>query len=84
MPKKGGNISLSSYDDIFSTEESREAAAREQVRQIPLSELHPFEGHPFRVVDDEAMLWWRNYGRRTLSPSARKVRAISSMAFRLG
>ena len=55
MPKKGGNISLSSYDDIFSTEESREAAAREQVRQIPLSELHPFEGHPFRVVDDEAM-----------------------------
>lgn len=55
MPKKGGNISLSSYDDIFSTEESRKAAAREQVRQIPLSELHPFEGHPFRVVDDEAM-----------------------------
>ena len=55
MPKKGGNISLSSYDDIFSTEENREAAAREQVRQIPLSELHPFEGHPFRVVDDEAM-----------------------------
>ena len=55
MPKKGGNISLSSYDDILSTEESREAAAREQVRQIPLSELHPFEGHPFRVVDDEAM-----------------------------
>ena len=55
MPKKGGNISLSSYDDIFSTEESREAAAREQVRQIPLLELHPFEGHPFRVVDDEAM-----------------------------
>lgn len=55
MPKKGGNISLSSYDDIFSTEESREAAAWEQVRQIPLSELHPFEGHPFRVVDDEAM-----------------------------
>lgn len=55
MPKKGGNISLSSYDDIFSTEESREAAAWEQVRQILLSELHPFEGHPFRVVDDEAM-----------------------------
>ena len=22
---------------------------------IPLSELHPFEGHPFRVVDDEEM-----------------------------
>ncbi|MCD8122844.1 MAG: ParB/RepB/Spo0J family partition protein [Clostridiales bacterium] len=55
MPRKGGNISLSSYDDIFSTEESRTAAAKEQVQQIPISELHPFEGHPFRVVDDEAM-----------------------------
>ncbi|MCD8353882.1 MAG: ParB/RepB/Spo0J family partition protein [Clostridiales bacterium] len=55
MPRKGGNISLSSYDDIFSTEASREAAAREQIQQIPISELHPFEGHPFRVVDDEAM-----------------------------
>ncbi len=56
MPKKGANISLSSYDDIFSTEESREAASKEQVQQIPISELHPFEGHPFRVVDDEAMM----------------------------
>ncbi|MCD7888203.1 MAG: ParB/RepB/Spo0J family partition protein [Clostridiales bacterium] len=55
MPRKGGNISLSSYDDIFSTEESREAAAKEQIQQIPISELHPFEGHPFRVADDEAM-----------------------------
>ncbi|MCD8325703.1 MAG: ParB/RepB/Spo0J family partition protein [Lachnospiraceae bacterium] len=55
MPKKGANISLSSYDDIFSTEETREAAAKEQVQQIPISELHPFEGHPFRVVDDESM-----------------------------
>ncbi|MCD7736434.1 MAG: ParB/RepB/Spo0J family partition protein [Lachnospiraceae bacterium] len=55
MPKKGANIALSSYDDIFSTEESREAATREQIQKIPISELHPFEGHPFRVVDDEAM-----------------------------
>lgn len=41
MPKKGANIALSSYDDIFSTEESREAATREQIRKIPISELHP-------------------------------------------
>ena len=56
MQKKGGNISLSSYDDIFSTEESRTEATQERVQQIPLSELHPFEGHPFKVVDDEAMM----------------------------
>ncbi len=28
---------------------------QEQIQQIPITELHPFEGHPFRVVDDEAM-----------------------------
>ncbi len=55
MQKKGGNISLTSYDDIFSTEESRSENAREQVQEIALSELHPFEGHPFKVTDDEAM-----------------------------
>ena len=55
MPRKGGNISLSSYDDIFSTDESRAEAQQERVQEIPLSDLHPFEGHPFRVVDDEDM-----------------------------
>ena len=55
MPKKGANISLSSYDDIFSTEESRADQAAEKVQEIPLSELHPFKDHPFKVLDDEAM-----------------------------
>ena len=52
MPKSGANISLSSYDDIFSTEESRQT---EQIQQIPIDELHPFKNHPFKVLDDEAM-----------------------------
>lgn len=56
MPKRNANISLSSYDDIFSTEESRAEAKQERVQEIPLLELHPFEGHPFRVVDDEEMM----------------------------
>ena len=56
MPKKGGNISLKGYDDIFSTKQSRVEAEQERVQEIPLSELHPFEGHPFRVVDDEDMM----------------------------
>jgi len=55
MPKRNENISLRSYDDIFSTDESRAEAQQEKVQEIPLSELHPFEGHPFRVVDDEDM-----------------------------
>lgn len=55
MPKKNGNISLSSYDDIFLTDQSREEAQQERVQEIPLSELHPFKGHPFKVLDDDAM-----------------------------
>ncbi len=35
-------------------EETREAN-QEQIQSIRLSDLHPFEGHPFKVVDDEAM-----------------------------
>lgn len=56
MARKNANISLSSYDDIFTTEESRTDKKLEKVRNIPLSELHPFKNHPFRVVDDESML----------------------------
>ena len=52
MPKNGANISLTSYDDIFTTEESRQT---EQIQQIPIAELHPFKDHPFKVLDDEAM-----------------------------
>ena len=56
MPKKGANISLSSYDDIFETDDSRADQALERVQKIPISELVPFKNHPFKVVDDEAML----------------------------
>ena len=55
MARKGANVTLSSYDEIFTTEESRTESQQEHVQMIPLSELHPFEGHPFRVVDDEEM-----------------------------
>ena len=56
MQRKGANISLSSYDDIFETDESRADSQLEKVRKIPISELIPFKNHPFKVVDDEAML----------------------------
>lgn len=56
MLKRGANISLSSYDDIFETDESRADSQLERVQKIPISELVPFKDHPFKVVDDEAML----------------------------
>ena len=55
MPRSSVNASLSSYDDIFSTEESRQEEQREQVRQIPIGELFPFKNHPFKVLDDDSM-----------------------------
>ena len=55
MPKSSVNVSLNSYDDIFSTEESRQEEQREQVQQIPIGELFPFKNHPFKVLDDESM-----------------------------
>ena len=59
MKSSAKNIRLSSLDDLFSTEETRQEAqadaGREKVRMIPLNELHPFAHHPFKVKDDEAM-----------------------------
>ena len=44
---------LTSYDDIFSTEESRQ---QEHIQWTSLRELHPFKNHPFRVLDDDRMM----------------------------
>ena len=55
MSKGSLNMSLKGADDIFSTEESRQEQQREQVQQIPIGELFPFEDHPFKVLDDESM-----------------------------
>ena len=56
MKSKERNLNLTSYDDIFKTEESREDAQREKIIEIPLKDLHPFQNHPFKVKDDESML----------------------------
>ena len=55
MQKKGVSVSLTSYDDIFSTEQDRTAPVTEEIRSVPLSQLHPFKDHPFKVLDDDAM-----------------------------
>ena len=55
MKSSAKNISLSSYDDIFKTDDSVAEAGREKVMEIPLAELHPFKNHPFKVLDDDRM-----------------------------
>lgn len=47
---------LTSVDDLFTTQEERDAAKRETVVDIPLSEISDFPHHPFKVKMDEAMM----------------------------
>ena len=56
MKSSAKKIELASVDDLFSTEEVRQDAKLEKIQEIPLSELHPFKNHPFKVKDDEAMM----------------------------
>jgi ParB family chromosome partitioning protein len=55
MSKTGSasKIKLNSFDDLFGS--TAVPADAEQVQEIPLSELHEFKGHPFKVLDDEKM-----------------------------
>jgi len=53
LKSSGRKPSLTSYDDIFSTEASRQ---QEQIQRLALSKLHPFKDHPFRVLDDDRMM----------------------------
>ncbi len=54
MKRTGANISLKSYDEIFSTEEMRQDTG-EHIIMVRLDKIHPFKNHPFKVVDDEDM-----------------------------
>lgn len=55
MKSSAKKVNLTSVDDLFSTEESRADAVREKVMEIALTELFPFNDHPFKVKDDETM-----------------------------
>ena len=55
MREYGSNINLPSLDKLISSEQERQDAKLEKIQILPLSELHPFEGHPFQVRDDEEM-----------------------------
>ena len=56
MKSSAKKIELAWVDDLFSTEEGRQDAKLEKIQEIPLSELHPFKNHPFKVKDEEAMM----------------------------
>lgn len=50
------NIKLTTVDDLFTTEEGRNTQHKEQIKDIPLSDISDFLDHPFKVKADDAML----------------------------
>lgn len=53
------NMRLASVDDLFSTEETRQAEARQQGEQIltvPIAEIHDFENNPYQVRHDAELM----------------------------
>ena len=63
------DFTLPKLDDLFTTQEMRDDAKLERVQNIPLSELHPFKNHPFKVQNNEEM--------ERMIESIRKVGAIT-------
>ena len=63
------DFTLPTLDDLFTTQEMRDDAKLERVQNIPLSELHPFKDHPFKVQNNEEM--------KRMIESIRKVGAIT-------
>ncbi|MCQ2536669.1 MAG: ParB/RepB/Spo0J family partition protein [Lachnospiraceae bacterium] len=55
MARKGANISLTSYDDLFTTDQGKADEDKEKVDSLLIDDLHPFKHHPFKVLDNEEM-----------------------------
>ena len=62
MTKRKSDFTLTTLDDLFTTQEMRDEAKLEKVQNIPLEDLQPFENHPFKVAD-------ANLQRETILPS---------------
>ena len=55
MKSSGKKLSLTSYDDLFTTEDARQEDQRERVMEISLDKLQHFHDHPFQVRRDQAL-----------------------------
>lgn len=57
MTKRKSDFTLptTSLDELFSSQEERDDAKLERVKEIPLDELHPFKDHPFKIQNNEEM-----------------------------
>lgn len=55
MPKRKSDFDLPTLDDLFSTQEERDEAKLDKIRDIPLELIDDFPDHPFQVRDDDDM-----------------------------
>lgn len=55
MTKRKSDFTLPTLDDLFTTQEMRDDAKLERVKNIPLDKLHPFKNHPFKILNNEEM-----------------------------
>ena len=53
--KSDFTLPMNSLDELFSSQEERDDAKLERVKEIPLTELHPFKDHPFKIQNDDEM-----------------------------
>ena len=53
--KSDFTLPMNSLDVLFSSQEERDDAKLERVKEIPLTELHPFKDHPFKIQNDDEM-----------------------------
>lgn len=56
MAERKSDFALPTLDDLFSTQQEREDAKLEKIRDIPLDLIDDFPDHPFHVRDDEDMV----------------------------
>ena len=56
MADRKSDFALPTLDDLFSTQEERDEARLEKIRDIPLDLIDDFPDHPFHVRDDEDMV----------------------------
>ena len=53
--KSDFTLQMNSLDELFSSQEERDDAKLERVKEIPLTELHPLKDHPFKIQNDDEM-----------------------------
>ena len=53
--KSASKIKIDSFDDLFGCSTEENFSQTEKVVEVPLEDLHTFQNHPFRVLDDEKM-----------------------------